>query len=93
MLESSAFFLTYLYFFVANFKIESLVLQLARGEIVYPPDVFDGEGELRKPVLLSQLLKVYTEMTPDTVVWGQEGILRVRMLFETTQADTVRALS
>lgn len=81
-----------LYFYVSNFKIESLKIQLERGEVIYPADVFNREGEFHRPILLSQLLNVNTIMFPDTIVVGQEGLMRVSMLFETTQSDTVRAL-
>ena len=81
-----------LYFYMANFRLSSIVVKLNRGEFYQDPGVFDSNGQLNRPVYLSQILRIKTVMMPGTVRTSDRNLIVARMSFATTEFDTVFVL-
>lgn len=81
-----------LYFYMANFKLETMPMQVSRGEFIYPPGVFNDEGELNRPAMMTQILNVKSQMSPTTFATDHQGLLTARIFLQTTEPDTVFTL-
>ena len=55
-----------LYFYSANYKIDSTSLIIRRGEFLFPQGLTDETGQLRNPVILEKLLDVTVTLDPAT---------------------------
>lgn len=55
-----------LYFYSANYKIDSTSLIIRRGEFLFPQGLTDETGQLRNPVILEKLLDVTVTVLPAT---------------------------
>jgi hypothetical protein len=79
-----------LYFYMANFRLDSAAVLVRNGEFVYSEGDINSEGELITPMNLVQLLRLRSVMLPETVVKGEPAIISSRIFLETTQTrDTV----
>ncbi len=56
-----------LYFYIANYKLETVKVALQDGEVLYGQEGLTGEGALRQPVYLTRWLRVQTIVVPESV--------------------------
>ena len=56
-----------LFFFIANFKLESVKVALQNGQFVYGEQSLDEKGYLRQTVYLTQILRITTQVYPASV--------------------------
>jgi len=55
-----------LFFYVSNFRIDSVSLAVKNGEFVYGSAGINTQGELIQPVVLQKLMEIETVVSPDT---------------------------
>ncbi|UCF65397.1 MAG: hypothetical protein JSW33_06090 [bacterium] len=55
-----------LFFYVSNFRIDSVRLAVKNGEFVYGSADINSQGVLIQPVVLQKLLEIETVVSPDT---------------------------
>jgi hypothetical protein len=65
------------YFYVANYTVDSIRVVLHNGEFVYDRGVVDENGRITKIVTLQQLLQLSVEVAPAIITSEYEGELSV----------------
>ena len=70
------------YFFVANYNIDSVQVVVREGQFLYDNEALNIRGELREAVRLEQFLKVSSDVTPQTVT--RVNNINVTMTFSLT---------
>ena len=55
------------YFFVANYQLDSVDVAVREGEFLYGQEGLNTSGELRQPVRLRQFLAVSADVSPETI--------------------------
>ena len=53
-----------IYFFVANYQLQSVQVAFIKGDVQYSEEYLNSEGELKKPVVLYEMLKIKTSFGP-----------------------------
>ena len=53
-----------LYYYVANYKIDSSSVSLLNGKVIYNKSDINKDGEIRETIILKKLLTIYTSITP-----------------------------
>ena len=67
-----------LYFYMANFKLDSISVAISDGRFVYSEGEINNRGELNRPKSLFQLLNINTIIMPDTVQIDSAGPISAR---------------
>ena len=77
-----------LYFFLANYQLETATIILRNGELDFAHGDFDKTGELKESIYLTKLLDVKTVVQPDKVELDSESNLSFSLTLQAID-DTV----
>lgn len=77
-----------LYFYMANYKLDSVSVFVRNGEFLYSTDNINSAGELALPRHLVQILNIRSIMFPDSVRRDETISIIVKFQFSTTRSDT-----
>ncbi|MFQ5823218.1 MAG: hypothetical protein ACE5JB_04105 [bacterium] len=77
-----------LYFYIANFNLVIKPVAVKDGLFVYSQGGLNQDGEFHSPIFLTQALRIFTEMIPDTVERDSGRIIRADVRLQAIE-DTV----
>ncbi|KAA3611156.1 MAG: hypothetical protein D8M58_14370 [Calditrichaeota bacterium] len=66
-----------IYYYVANYKIESSTVLVSNGEFVYDFADLDLKGQVKRGIVLNKLLDVSTEVDPVSIEHSYNGQLNI----------------
>jgi hypothetical protein len=86
----------HLYFYVANYKIDSALVVVRAGRLEYSHGDIDDEGSLKEPKTLIKILEIQTVIDPPDFPqpttldwWEYEEVINVQVTLKATTADDV----
>ncbi|MGH7450649.1 MAG: TonB-dependent receptor [bacterium] len=68
-----------LYFYLANYSLQSTTVITRKGEFVYSKGEIDKNGRLTAPKELEKFLEISTEVNPDSISTNFAGIVEVNV--------------
>jgi hypothetical protein len=68
-----------LYFYLANYKLSSIVVFVEDGQFLYSRGEVGPSGAMINPRFLQELLKINTRVEPDTVLTSYQGTIIVKV--------------
>lgn len=74
-----------LYFFLANYQLETATIVLRNGEMDFAHGDFDKTGELKEPKYLINLLEIQTEVEPSEIDIDFNGLLSFDLTLRATE--------
>lgn len=77
-----------LYYYVANYELNSTRVATRDGEFVYPLGEVNSHGELSQPKVLQKFLDIVVEVDPAAVSQSFSGEVTVRLRLRTSKEDS-----
>lgn len=74
-------------FFMANYKLETVTITFAGGQIVDDPKTINLEGEFRRDVSMTRIAGVHTVVEPKKIAIGFETGLKVKVTVTPDRTD------
>ena len=78
-----------LQFFIGNYKLSSVTITFAAGQVVNDEKVINLEGELRRDVTLTRLAGVHTNVYPPIITSGFDSDIITKVQITPDKTDTV----
>ncbi|MFQ5752551.1 MAG: hypothetical protein ACE5HI_11190 [bacterium] len=66
-----------LYFYLANYLLETAYVTIAEGEFLYDRGDIDKNGQVRGPIVMQRFLRISTQVTPPVVQADSSMIIKV----------------
>ena len=76
-----------IYFFMANYKIASIQITFAGGEILNDDRVIKINGELRKIISIDRMVQIHTSIEPSTIPTTFEDDIKVEIKATPDRSD------
>ena len=73
-----------LYFYVANYNIQTAEIVIQNGELVYLPVDLDQDGKIRHTTLLKKILRINTDVEPASVPEDYAGAIEITLSLQAT---------
>lgn len=77
-----------LYFYVANYVLNTVEVGIRNGEFIPNEAALGKNGKLRQNIVLEQFLSVKTMVSPSSVTPQYSGDITIQSTFKTTNEDT-----
>ena len=82
-----------LYFYLANYRLEYVTIELLNGEVVEDLSTISKEGELKRIVSLKNILTLDTKISPQSYILSEDDSITVNVKLNSNKFKTKTKLN